>query len=209
MPTPVHLRADTLAMRYGRRVLFRGLSFEARGGDTLAITGTNGSGKSTLLRLLVGVATPVRGTITLSVDGVETPAAQRPRVVGLAGPYLGLYDGFSAHETLAFIAQARGLSMNGIAPLLDRVGLGDRAKDRVGTFSSGMQQRLRLATALLATPPVLLLDEPGATLDAAGRALVRDLITEQQAAGTLVVVATNDPAEAALCERTLAIGDFV
>ncbi|MEM6784223.1 MAG: ABC transporter ATP-binding protein [Bacteroidota bacterium] len=205
MPAPVHLHADSLAMRYGRRVLFRALSFEAGGGASLAVTGANGSGKSTLLKILAGVITPVRGTVRLTVVGVEVPVALRPRRVGLAGPYLGLYDGYSARETLAFLADARGLRGAPIVPLLDQVGLGPRADDRVGTFSSGMQQRLRLATALLTAPPVLLLDEPGATLDAEGRRLIRDLVAAQQAAGTLVIVATNDPAEAALCDRAIAI----
>ncbi|MEM8599338.1 MAG: ATP-binding cassette domain-containing protein [Bacteroidota bacterium] len=209
MPPTVHLYADTLAMRYGRRVLFRALSFEAAGGASLAVTGANGSGKSTLLKILAGVVTPVRGSVRLTLDGAEVPATERPRSVGLAGPYLGLYDGYSARETLAFLADARGLRAAPIIPLLDRVGLGTRADDRVGTFSSGMQQRLRLATALLAAPAVLLLDEPGATLDTEGRALIRALVAEQQAAGTLVIVATNDPAEAALCDQTLVLSHFV
>ena len=82
----------------------------------------------------------------------------------------------------------------------------DRADDLVGTYSSGMQQRVRLATALLHQPTLLLLDEPTATLDAAGRALVAEIVAAQQAGGGLVLLATNDPAEVALCGRTVEVG---
>ena len=189
-------------------MLFRDLSFRVETGEAVAVTGVNGSGKSTLLRLVAGVETPARGTVALEVGGREVPAAERPAAVGLAGPALGLYAALSARETLRFIVRARGLEGGDerVEAALEQVGLASRAGDLVGTYSSGMQQRVRLATALLHEPVLLLLDEPTATLDAAGRALVAEIVGQQQASGGLVLLATNDPAEVALCGRAVDVG---
>src|SRR5690606_4608568 len=196
------LEAHALTMRFGRRVLFRDLALTAVAGEPLAVVGANGSGKSTLLTLLAGVLTPTAGAVRLTLDGREVPAEERPHCVGFVAPYLQLYDPFSARENLRFLAAARRLpgAAARVAAALERVGLAARADDRLATYSTGMRQRLRLAAALLHDPPVLLLDEPSATLDAAGRTLVAGLVATADA---VVVVATNDEAEAALCARSV------
>jgi heme exporter protein A len=129
--------------------------------------------------------------------------------VGLVAPALGLYDGLTARENLAFLARARRLpdADRRVETGLDRVGLADRADDPVSTFSSGMRQRVKYAAALLAAPPLLLLDEPAANLDAAGREMVEAIVAEQQADDGMVVVATNRADEAARHDRTLRIED--
>lgn len=192
-------------MRFGRRRLFEGLSVEVEPGAPLAVVGPNGSGKSTLLLVLAGVLAPTAGAVRLVVDGREVPADERPLRVGLVAPALQLYEPLTARENLAFLAQARRLpdAAAGVEAALDRVGLFARADEPLATFSTGMRQRMRLAAAVLHRPAVLLLDEPGATLDAEGRALVAALVAEP---GPVVVVATNDPDEAALCPRRLTLG---
>ena len=95
-----------------------------------------------------------------------------------------------------------------IDAVLAQVQMTERADDPVSTFSSGMIQRVRLACALLSDPPVLLLDEPTATLDLAGIDIVRDIIDEAVSQGKVVIVATNEPDEAAACEFRIDIGDF-
>lgn len=198
----VLLTADALSMRFGRRVLFRDLDFAVRAGEPLAVVGANGAGKSTLLRILAGVLAPTAGTVRLHVGPREVPEEDRARCVGFVAPVLQLYEPFSARENLAFLASARRLSdaRARADAVLEKVGLDARADDRLATFSSGMRQRLRLAAALLHAPPVLLLDEPSATLDAEGRTLVAHVVATP---GAVVVVATNDEDEAALCARTL------
>lgn len=201
------LSADGLAKRFGRRVLFRDLAFALGPGDRLAIRGANGAGKSTLLQIIAGVQAASKGTVTLRLGGEEVAPEARPLSVGFVAPYLHLYDAFTAAENLAFLARARRLDVNGqLEALLDRVGLGGRGDDLVRTYSSGMQQRLRLAAALLPQPSVLLLDEPTATLDAAGRAVVESVIDAHRDAGGLLVVATNVEHEAAWCEREVVVG---
>lgn len=95
-----------------------------------------------------------------------------------------------------------------IDEVLEQVGLRDRADDLVTTFSSGMLQRVRFAVALVVSPDVLLLDEPGSNLDDAGREIVRGVISSSRKAGRVVVVATNDAREADLCDEGVSITDF-
>lgn len=206
----LELVGENLGKHYGRRVLFRRLSFRLRGGRMLAVTGPNGSGKSTLLRILAGVLRPSRGAVRLRIDGREVPEEERPLRTGLVAPYLQVYDGFTARENLAFLARARRLhgAADRIASLLDLVSLTPRADDLVATYSSGMKQRVKFAAALLAEPPLLLLDEPSSNLDAAGLGMVGRVVAQQQQAGRLLVLATNDPAEAERCDEVLSIEAF-
>ena len=121
-----------------------------------------------------------------------------------------MYSGFSPRENLEFIAKARQLKNRDerIDASLDEVQLLHRADDPVHTFSSGMLQRVRIATALLAEPPVLLLDEPTATLDEIGSQMVHQVIQRAVAKGTIVIVATNERDEAESCERQINVEDF-
>ena len=208
MPNP-HLIVTNLSKRYGRRRLFRRMSFTLDGGGTLAITGSNGSGKSTLLKILAGVTAATKGTVVLS-NGTPIAREERPFYAGLVAPYLNVYDGLSARENLAFIARVRRYPQaeERITTLLAQVELTQRGDDLVSTFSSGMKQRVKIAAAILADPVLLLLDEPTTNLDDAGRALVEQVVSQQRDAGRLLVLATNDPAEVKLCARTLHIEDF-
>lgn len=201
------LVADRLGKRFGRRVLFRNLSFELAGGASLAVTGANGSGKSTLVRILAGVLRPTRGTVSLVGSDGPVPDDERPLRTGLVAPYLNVYDGFTARENLRFLARARRLpeADGRIREVLDAVELGDRGDDLVGTYSSGMKQRARFAAALLADPVVLILDEPTSNLDDAGRAMVDRVMAAHLARGGLLVVATNVAEEAARCDARLRI----
>ena len=200
----MRLIADALSMRYGHRRLFEALSFEVRPGEPLAILGANGSGKSTLLRILAGVLDPIGGEARLELGGRTVARSALTPHVGFVAPALQFYPAFTTRENLAFLARARRLPQPDAAidRVLERVGLAARADEPVGTFSTGLGQRLRLASALLHDPPVLLLDEPGATLDAAGRQLVAGVVA---LADRIVVVATNDPLEAERCPRRVTL----
>jgi len=199
------LVAETIGKRFGRRVLFRNLSFVLEGGRTLAVTGANGSGKSTLLKIIGGILRPTKGSVALHLNGQAVDDAERPLQTGFVAPYLNVYDGFSARENLAFLARVRCLpeAARRITDVLDQVDLTPRADDLVGTYSSGMKQRVKYAAALLAEPPLLLLDEPTANLDAEGLAMVDRIVAYQREAGRLLLVATNVPAEAARCDDVL------
>jgi len=206
MPT---LTATDIGHHFGRLLLFREVSVTLSGGETLAVTGANGAGKSTLLRILAGLLTPRTGTVTLTEQGHPVSPEEHPLRTGLVAPAVGVYDELSARETLRFLARARRLptSASRIEAVLDRVGLASRADDPVGTYSSGMRQRVKYAAALLPDPPLLLLDEPAANLDAAGREMVASIGERWRTQGRLLVVATNRPDEADRHDRQLRIED--
>lgn len=200
---PLRLTWNNVAKAYGSRTVWRHLAGELRTGDVLVVSGPNGSGKSTLLRLFCGLEQPSAGTIDYELGPNRlSPTAMRPQL-GLVAPDVALYRELTALEHLRFFAATRGLECTEEAMLaqLAEVGLAGREHDRVAAYSSGMALRLKYAAALLHRPLVLLLDEPTAMFDEAGRALVAALIAGQRDRG-ITVLATND-------ERELAWGDFV
>ncbi len=203
---PVELAVDSVVKRFGARPVLRKLSFDARGGEVIVVAGPNGSGKSTLLRVIAGLVRPGSGTVGLRIDGVDVsePAARR-RAVGMVAPEIALYPELSGLENLEFFDALRGGGGLDADTLLETVGLGRRGRDLVGTYSTGMRQRLRIALALRHGPRVLLLDEPGLALDSAGEGMLAALVDEHRAAGHLVLLATNDAREAAWGDRTIVL----
>jgi heme exporter protein A len=149
------------------------------------VSGANGTGKSTLLKIIAGLLRPEAGEVKF--DGS----------CGYAAPDVQLYGELTGSENLAFFARLRGVFGSDHANLLKQVGLPPaRGRDFVSAYSSGMRQRLKLAVSLLGDPPLLIWDEPTATLDSAGRSLVSALLSQSLTAGRIVVAATNDPDEA-------------
>lgn len=165
-------------------------------GQVLAVIGPNGCGKSTLLKVVAGIHSATEG----SVHGFPGD----PRLVmGYAGLDLAMYPGLTGDEHLKLAGTLRGVEDRS-EELLARVRLSDTAGKPVGQYSSGMRARLKLALAIQARPPILLLDEPSASLDAPGRALVESIILEQRERG-IVLLATNDPAEKEWATHELAL----
>ena len=182
---PNTLRLSEISMAYGSRSLFSGVCAEVAPGRCLVVAGANGAGKSTLLKIIAGLVRPDSGRVEF--DGP----------CGYAAPDVQLYGELTGTENLAFFARLRGLVAPDSAALLAQVGLPvGRGRDLVSAYSSGMRQRLKLAVSLLGSPPLLIWDEPTATLDSAGRAIADTLLRECLASGRSAVVATNDPAEA-------------
>ena len=190
------MRAEGVGKRYGRRWLFRDLSFELERGQRLAILGHNGSGKSTLLRLLAGLLTPSEGRVV-------PPEGDARLTLGYAALEMALYAPLTVEEHLRLAGELRGCAPRA-DELLETVGLAYARDLPAGQLSTGMKARLKLAMAVQPRPQVLLLDEPGAALDEQGRALVARLADEQTARGALVV-ATNDPQERRLATHELAL----
>ncbi len=198
----MELRLTHLRRRFGRKLLFDDLNVSVRPGEWLAITGANGSGKTTLIRILAGLTRPTSGAAELWRDGQSLTGPERRAALGLVTPDLALDGDLTARENLEFHAQMRGLALGAEEALLAEVGLEGRGGDLTRTFSSGMRQRLKYAFALQRSPPLLLLDEPTANLDAEGEGMVTRMKARQRERGILVV-ATNNPREAEGATHTL------
>jgi heme exporter protein A len=150
---------------------------------------------------------PTRGRVVVSVEGKPLPLESRREWLGMVAPDLVLYPELTALENLQFFERVRGREPRAaeLSALLERVGLAGRGDDLVGTFSSGMRQRLKYAFALAHRPKLLLLDEPTANLDVAGVSMVEGVIAEQRERGVLVL-ATNEPDEVRHGDRRIALG---
>jgi heme exporter protein A len=186
------LAARNLGKRYGTRWLFRNFEFDLERGDCLVAIGANGSGKSTFLKSLVGLVEPSEGSVSYS------------GTVAYSALDLALYPALTAAEHLELSAELRGIPSR-IDELLERVGLVRSRDQQSHEYSTGMRARLKLAIALQSNPDVLILDEPGAGLDAVGRGLVESVV-EQQTQSGVVIIATNEPTERRFATMELEIG---
>jgi heme exporter protein A len=201
------LKINNLTRRFGHRSVLRDIDFKCGSGTSLCITGPNGSGKSTLLKIIAGLLAPSSGSITLSIDGKETTAEAKRRSIRLVSPEMNLYDELTGSENLLFLTSVSGVpaSRAKIDGMLDSVGLSDRGGDFFGEYSSGMKQRLKLASALMSDPLLLLLDEPSSNLDDDGKELVYHVMEEQKSRGILVY-ATNERDEQRFGDKIVRLG---
>jgi ABC-type multidrug transport system ATPase subunit len=187
--------------------LFSALTLTVERGLT-AVAGKNGSGKTTLLKILAGLIRPSAGTVRLLRDGRELSGDARRLAVGWAGPDLAFYEDFTAEENLRFFRRAAGRDDDpeDARRRLAEVGLsGPALVKRVGEFSTGMRQRLRLVFATLFDPPILLLDEPTLGLDQEGHAAAARLVASHRTHGA-VIVASNDERDFAAPDSRIELG---
>nr|WP_210515627.1 ATP-binding cassette domain-containing protein [Hymenobacter terricola] len=200
--------ATGLGKRFQRDWIFRGLTRTFRPGSATAVLGPNGAGKSTLLNTISGQLLPTEGMLTYSLAGRTVAVEDVPQHLAYAAPYLELLEELTLLELLQFHTQFKplrpGVSLDAL------IGLTYLEKSRhqlVREFSSGMKQRLKLALALYAAAPLLLLDEPTTNLDATGVAWYQEHVQATRTGRTLLL-SSNVPAEYAFCDEQLLVTDF-
>jgi ABC-2 type transport system ATP-binding protein len=185
-----------LTKRFGAVSAVDDLSFALPAGRVTGFLGPNGAGKTTTLRMLLGLVRPTAGRALFS--GVPYAALAAPaRHVGAVLEASSFHPGRRARDHLRMLALALGLPRAAVDDALERVGLADVGRRRVGGFSLGMRQRLALAGALLGSPSVLLLDEPTNGLDPAGVQWLRSLLRSEAERGATVLVSSHLLAEVA------------
>jgi ABC-type multidrug transport system ATPase subunit len=158
--------AENLGKRFNQEWIFRNLNYAFEAGNTYAVTGPNGSGKSTLLQLLWGQLPASKGSISYSAATGGIAPEEIFKSLAIAAPYLELIDEFTLDEMVRFHFRFKQ-TRYGLTPsaVIDQLDLRPASEKRVGNFSSGMRQRLKLGLAFFSECPLLFLDEPTTNLD--------------------------------------------
>jgi ABC-2 type transport system ATP-binding protein len=202
--SPAVIEVDQLTKRFGPVTAVDGLSFTVRPGQVTGFLGPNGAGKTTTMRVILGLDAPTSGRAL--VGGRRYQQIIRPlHVAGSLLDATAVHGGRTAWSHLLSVAQSNGIGRRRAAQVLEATGLAAVAGRRVGEFSLGMKQRLGIAAALLADPPVLIFDEPVNGLDAAGVRWIRELFKSMAAEGRTVLVSSHLMGEIALTADHLII----
>ncbi|MBO0687013.1 MAG: ABC transporter ATP-binding protein [Candidatus Dormibacteraeota bacterium] len=206
MPDTV-LSTHQLSKTYGRRPAVRSLDLEVRRGEVFGFLGPNGAGKTTTIRMALGLIRPTSGTVEILGRDVQEEGGRVLPRVGALVEAPALYGYMSGRDNLrAFASVLGGVPRSRLDEVLELVGLRERQRDRVRSYSLGMKQRLGVAGALLNDPQLLVLDEPANGLDPAGIVEMRDLLRRLAGAGKTVFVSSHVLGEVQqICDRVAII----
>ena len=202
MDLPV-LQVRDLVRRFGEQTAVDGVSFRIAAGETYGLLGPNGAGKTTTINMIAGLLTADSGEVRLQGEPLT---GARKSLIGLVPQDIALYPDLSAVENLRFFGQLQNLNgtrlQERIAHVLDVVGLADRAKDRIETYSGGMKRRANIAVGLLHEPQLLILDEPTVGVDPQSRNSILEAVAALGGSGMAVLYTTHYMEEAErLCDR--------
>ena len=190
------IEVEDLHVSYGDLHAVRGIGFAVQPGEVLGFLGPNGAGKSTTLKVLTGLLRPRSGSARVLGMDVSSKRSHVQARIGVCFEEKNLYLDMTAEQNLRFHARLFGIRRPDTADLLRKVGLSERGRDRVETFSKGMRQRLMLARALVNAPDVLFLDEPTDGLDPVSSKAVRAIVRAEAERGAAILLTTHDMAEA-------------
>jgi ABC-type multidrug transport system ATPase subunit len=199
------LVVENLRKRFGANTAVEAVSFQVRRGEAVALWGPNGAGKTTILRCVLGLF-PYEGSVCLAGHEVQQHGKAARQLIGFVPQELGLYDDLTVQETLTLYSNLKQADPDAGAVLLEQVHLTAQAHKPVRNLSGGMKQRLAVALALLGDPPLLVLDEPTANLDAGARADLVALLVALKARGKTLVFSSHRLEEVqALADRVLVL----
>ena len=194
-PERVVLEARNLRKAFRDLVAVEDVSFTVHGGQVLGLLGPNGAGKTTTVSMIAGIVVPDRGAVVIDGHPLAGDVDPAKRKIGLVPQDVALYDELTARDNLAFFGALyglRGAALDGaIRSVLDLVGLSDRARDHVKTYSGGMKRRLNLAAGLLHDPDILLLDEPTVGVEPQSRNAIFDNLALLKKRGKALVYTTH------------------
>lgn len=201
------ISVDQLAKRFAQHYIFRGLSLQLALGHSYALLGANGSGKSTLLRIIAGMQSPTKGSVQYhNAQGtlIENPYQH----ISFCAPGMELIEELTLAEMLRFHFRFKPiLPGHNIASIIDTIGLQAAQHKPLADYSSGMRQRVKLAQAIFAHTPILMLDEPCTNLDHAGVAQYRQWIANHSQ-DRLLIIASNEEREYDFCQQIIKMEDY-
>ena len=207
-PLDVAVETTGLSKRFRKRVAVQPIDLEVPAGSLFGYLGPNGAGKTTTIRMLLGLARPTSGSARLLGAPVPRGLAGVRKRVGSVLENPAFYPRLSARKNLRLLARIAGdqEAAGRVDELLERVGLADRAGDRVRTYSHGMRQRLGLAAALLHDPELIVLDEPATALDPAGIRDVRGMLAALRDEGRTIFISSHLLSEVEqICDRVCVV----
>jgi ABC-2 type transport system ATP-binding protein len=189
------LEIENITVKFGKFTAVRGAGFELRAGSLLGLIGPNGAGKTTLLRSIASLQPMVKGTVKVLGRPVQPGDEEAARMIGFTPDVPPAYEALTVRQFLNFIAAGYGITPENTGPIIDfwleKVWLQDKKAQKVKGLSRGMRQRLGIARTLLANPQIILLDEPAAGLDPAGRVQFRKLLTDLRDQGKTLIVSSH------------------
>jgi ABC-2 type transport system ATP-binding protein len=206
----VLLEAKQLVKRFGKLTAVDGVSLSVAAGSCTGLLGPNGAGKTTTVSMIAGLVLPDGGEVLLSGQPVRGETDPKKRKIGFVPQDLALYEELPASDNLDLFGALYGLDAATLAKAareaLALVGLGERAADKVKTFSGGMKRRLNLAAALLHDPDLLILDEPTVGVDPQSRSAIFDNLEVLRGRGKGILYTTHYMEEAErLCDRIVIV----
>ena len=193
------LEVKDLVKKYGDFTAVKGISFDIKEGEIFSLLGPNGAGKTTTISILSTLYAPTSGEATVDGHSVTKEPMVR-NLIGVVPQELALYDDLSAGENLVFWGQMYGLSGKALAirvdEVLEQIGLADKAKKRVKTYSGGMKRRVNIGVGLLHKPSLLFMDEPTVGIDPQSRRAILDSVKSLNQQGMTVLYTTHYMEEA-------------
>ena len=197
---PNILEVQNLAKNYGDFQAVKGVSFNIEEGEIFSLLGPNGAGKTTTISILSTLYTPTSGDATIGGHSVSKDPMAVRQVIGVVPQDLALYEDLTARENLIFWGQMYGLSGKSLTSrvdeVLEQIGLVDKAKDRVKTYSGGMKRRVNIGVGLLHKPKLLFMDEPTVGIDPQSRRAILDTVKDLNKKGMTVLYTTHYMEEA-------------
>ncbi|MFP3464724.1 ATP-binding cassette domain-containing protein [Leifsonia sp. SIMBA_070] len=196
---------------FGAQTVLDGIDLRVETGSVFALLGPNGAGKTTLINILATLVEPDAGTVTIAGHDLASDADGVRRAISVTGQAAAVDGVLTAEENLRMMARLSGFTpaeaKNRASELIERFDLGGAARKRVATYSGGMRRRLDLALSLVATPPVIFLDEPTTGLDTRSRQTLWDIIQDLARRGTTILLTTQYLEEADRLADRIAVLD--
>ena len=183
------LSLSNLSKRYGRETVLDGVDLEVAAGERVALLGHNGAGKSTLMKLVLGLTDRSGGEISVAGHAPGSPVARA--LTAYLPENVAFHPALTGREQIRYFLRLRGGDPRDADRLLDKVGLANAARRRIGTYSKGMRQRVGLAQALIGSPRLMVLDEPTSGLDPVSRREFYALLDELAASGTAILLSSH------------------
>ena len=194
------LQVQNLVKKYGDFTAVKGITFDIKEGEIFSLLGPNGAGKTTTISMLSTLYSPTAGDATIGGHSITKNPMAVKQVIGVVPQDIALYEDLTAKENLVFWGQMYGLSGQPLATrvdeVLEQIGLTDKAKNRVKTYSGGMKRRVNIGVGLLHKPRLLFMDEPTVGIDPQSRRAILDTVKDLNRQGMTLLYTTHYMEEA-------------